>query len=89
MHEKNGGGSSCNPVLEESPQQPKQQNRVCDMYRDVDGVISRRIQTACKMIQIKREERELPQMKRIEKMRPSSGICDIAVSGNECIIEMK
>src|SRR5437867_227430 len=41
------------------------------------------------MIQIKGEEGELPQMKRIEEMAPARGVRHIAVILDEGVVEMK
>ena len=59
------------------------------MDDDIHKVIARWVQPAGEMIQIKSEERELPQMERIEEVSPAGGIGHIAVIRNESVIKME
>src|SRR5262249_747171 len=66
-----------------------QQHRIGDVQHDIDSVITRRVQAANKVIQIKRKESELTQMKRIEEICPTRRIRHIAVARDERVVEVK
>ena len=59
------------------------------MNCDIDGVVSPSVEAAGLMIQIEREEGQLPQIKRIEKMDPVCGIGDVTVLGDELVVERR
>ena len=56
---------------------------------DINDVISRRIGAADEVIQIKAEERRLPEMKWIEKVGPLSRVRDVRVVHDENVVKMK
>src|ERR1051326_919517 len=59
------------------------------MQGDVYKVITRRIVAGHQVIQIKGEVRELPQVQRVEEVRPLRGIDDVAVAGDKNVVEME
>src|SRR5207248_5622233 len=89
MHEKHGRRGGRNPSIDETDEQIKQQRRIRHVDGHVHNVIPRWVDAAKQVIQIKRKEGQLPQVKRIKEVRPLRRVGDVAVIGDQDIIEMK
>src|SRR5262245_5319545 len=89
MGEKYRRSGYRDPRLHESLEQIKKEDSVCNVERNIQSVVTGWIESAEKIIQIEREESELPQMKRIKKIRPTRWVCDVTVTTDELVVKMK
>src|SRR5262249_4367652 len=77
------------PWLGKTSNHPAEQDHIRDVNSHIHKVISRRVIAADEVVQVEAEECHLPQMERIKKVCPARRIRYIAVTGNQCVIEMK
>src|ERR1041384_6401124 len=89
MNQKNGSRHSSDPLTKKAAEQKKQQHGVRDVQSDIDHVIPVRLKSAAEVVQIKSEKCKLPQMKRIEEVRPPCRVRHVTVIGNERVVEME